>query len=33
MRKTAAGPPAAFVGHEREFSELNRIFADLAQAG
>jgi len=24
--------PAAFVGHEREFSELNRIFTDLAQS-
>ena len=24
-------PPAAFVGHEREFSELNVILADVAQ--
>jgi len=25
-------PPAAFVGHEREFSELNRILVDVAQS-
>ena len=26
-------PPAAFVGHERELSELNVILADVAKAG
>ena len=25
-------PPAAFVGHEREFSELHLILADFAQS-
>ena len=25
-------PPAAFVGHELEFSELNMILADVAQS-
>jgi hypothetical protein len=28
----AAGSPAAFVGHEREFSELDRIFADVTES-
>jgi hypothetical protein len=26
------GPPTAFVGHEREFSELHIILADVAKA-
>jgi hypothetical protein len=32
MRKTAAGPPAAFVGHEREFFELNVVVADAVHS-